>query len=84
MDQPAGYAALRFYSISIVLIIASYRTGFSYATDPNGYVTNEDQVAADFYTFIVAYLKKFPRFAKTDLYITGESYAGVSSILYDT
>jgi carboxypeptidase C (cathepsin A) len=51
-------------------------TGFSYVNNPNGYVTDEDQVAADFYTFIVAFLKKYPRFAKTDLYITGESFAG--------
>jgi serine carboxypeptidase-like clade 4 len=51
-------------------------TGYSYVTDPNGYVQNEDQVADDFYTFLVGFFKKYPRFVKSDFYITGESYAG--------
>jgi len=55
-----------------------YSTGYSYVTDPNGYVQNEDQVADDFYTFLVGFFKKYPRFVNSDFYITGESYAGVS------
>jgi serine carboxypeptidase-like clade 4 len=51
-------------------------TGYSTVQDSNGYVQNEDQVAADFYTFLVGFFKKYPKFVGRDFYITGESYAG--------
>lgn len=38
--------------------------------------TNEDEIAADFFTFLEEFLVQFPQFKGRDFYITGESYAG--------
>jgi len=38
--------------------------------------TNEETLAADFYTFFLQFLVAFPQFAGRPLYITGESFAG--------
>eukprot|EP01122_Echinamoeba_exundans_P003223 TRINITY_DN13351_c0_g1_i1.p1 TRINITY_DN13351_c0_g1~~TRINITY_DN13351_c0_g1_i1.p1 ORF type:complete len:424 (+),score=116.62 TRINITY_DN13351_c0_g1_i1:59-1330(+) len=51
-------------------------TGFSYVKNKHGYVTNEQQVAADAYTFLQNFLNKFPQYRNLPFYITGESYAG--------
>lgn len=51
-------------------------TGFSYVTNKHGYVTNEDQVAEDAYTFLQNFFNKNPQYKNVDFYITGESYAG--------
>lgn len=40
------------------------------------YVTNEDEIAEDFYIFLKGFFEKFPEFKGRELYITGESYAG--------
>jgi cathepsin A (carboxypeptidase C) len=39
-------------------------------------VRTEEEIAADFYTFMTEFLKTFPQFEGRDLFITGESYAG--------
>jgi carboxypeptidase C (cathepsin A) len=51
-------------------------TGFSYVRNKHGYVTNEQQIAEDMYTFLVAFYNKYPRFKNVDFFITGESYGG--------
>ena len=50
-------------------------TGFSRGVKAD-YVIDEDQVAKDFYTFMVGFYKKFPEYKGREFYITGESYAG--------
>ena len=35
------------------------------------------QVASDNHVALQSFLKKFPQFAKNDLYLSGESYAGI-------
>ena len=60
---------------NLVFIDQPIGTGFSKGklTD---YVTSEDQIAKDFYTFMVGFYEKFPEYKGRELFITGESYAG--------
>ena len=51
-------------------------TGFSYVTDPLKYDTNEGEIAAALWDFILQFYTKYPKYKNLDLYITGESYAG--------
>jgi carboxypeptidase C (cathepsin A) len=51
-------------------------TGFSYVENPNGYVQNEAQVAADFYTFLQNFMAKYPQYSQLPFFVTGESYGG--------
>ncbi|KAH3759102.1 peptidase S10 family protein [Pelomyxa schiedti] len=51
-------------------------TGYSYTDDPAGYSSSEQDIAHNLYTFLVNFFTKFPQYAKNELYIFGESYAG--------
>lgn len=51
-------------------------TGFSFADNNDAYVKTEKQVAEDMWEFMQAFLARFPQYAKVELYVTGESYAG--------
>jgi len=51
-------------------------TGFSFVNNQNGYVTDEAQVAQDFYTFLTNFYAKYPQYASLPLFVTGESYGG--------
>eukprot|EP00762_Andalucia_godoyi_P008610 ANDGO_04610.mRNA.1 Serine carboxypeptidase S10 family member 1 len=51
-------------------------TGFSYVTDPTGYVTSEVQMAANMLTFLEGFFDLHPEFANNRFYISGESYGG--------
>jgi len=50
-------------------------TGFSFCNN-DSYVTNEDQMGAQFVNFLVGFYKCHNNFSSNPLYITGESYAG--------
>ncbi|EIN03589.1 alpha/beta-hydrolase [Punctularia strigosozonata HHB-11173 SS5] len=49
--------------------------GFS-TSDAESYVTDEDQMATDFFGFLENLVKVFPSLRTRPLYLTGESYAG--------
>jgi len=51
-------------------------TGFSYTEDQDDYVTSEDQVSNDMYTFLQKWFDRYPQYAKLPFFIMGESYAG--------
>eukprot|EP00475_Leptophrys_vorax_P004183 TRINITY_DN124_c0_g1_i1.p1 TRINITY_DN124_c0_g1~~TRINITY_DN124_c0_g1_i1.p1 ORF type:complete len:512 (-),score=122.40 TRINITY_DN124_c0_g1_i1:69-1418(-) len=51
--------------------------GFSYSKTAADYNTNDTQAASDNYKFIQNWLKAFPQFQGRDLWLTGESYAGM-------
>ncbi|CAK5047883.1 unnamed protein product [Meloidogyne enterolobii] len=61
---------------SVVFIESPAGVGFSYATDGN-VATNDNIAADDNYLAIKQFFKKYPKFLKNDVYITGESYAGI-------
>ena len=50
--------------------------GFSFSNDKDCYVTDEKQVASDLYSAMQEFYKSFPERRSSELYITGESYAG--------
>lgn len=49
-------------------------TGFSYVSNPLGYVTNERTIGTELWTMIQEFYHKYPKYAQLDLYIVGESY----------
>ncbi|KAI1850216.1 hypothetical protein JX266_004074 [Neoarthrinium moseri] len=50
-------------------------TGFSYV-DTNKYVSELDEMANQFTTFLEKWFKLFPQYEHDDIYIAGESFAG--------
>ena len=59
-------------------------TGFSFTTDDQCYVRNEDEVARDLYSLLIQFFQIYYEYASCDFYATGESYAGkyVPAIVY--
>jgi len=51
--------------------------GYSYADSQAGYNHNDTSVAIDNYNAIQQFLVKFPEFNGRDIYLAGESYAGI-------
>eukprot|EP01090_Pellita_catalonica_P004442 TRINITY_DN14270_c0_g1_i1.p1 TRINITY_DN14270_c0_g1~~TRINITY_DN14270_c0_g1_i1.p1 ORF type:complete len:410 (-),score=41.51 TRINITY_DN14270_c0_g1_i1:35-1264(-) len=51
--------------------------GFSYSNTPSDYNTGDNQTATDNYHFLQDWLNVFTDYKKHDLWLTGESYAGV-------
>jgi len=63
--------------VSNVLYIESpVGVGFSYSDD-NNYHMNDEKTAIDNANALDHFLQKFPEFIHNDLYLSGESYAGV-------
>ncbi|KAI9024105.1 Alpha/Beta hydrolase protein [Hyaloraphidium curvatum] len=50
--------------------------GYSYA-DPPAYMHTEEEVATEFYNFLVNFMAAFPEYLRSDLYFAGESFAGI-------
>uniref|UniRef100_A0A8C5AKP5 Carboxypeptidase n=1 Tax=Gadus morhua TaxID=8049 RepID=A0A8C5AKP5_GADMO len=50
--------------------------GFSYSKDKN-YVTNDTEVSMNNYLALKQFFKLFPEYSKNQLFLTGESYAGI-------
>jgi len=51
--------------------------GMSYADSPNGCVNNDQQQAKDNFEALQSFYKSYPEYSSRNLYITGESYAGM-------
>ncbi|KAJ3439698.1 serine carboxypeptidase-like 48-related [Anaeramoeba flamelloides] len=58
--------------------------GYSYVTNPKGYVTSESQMSQDLYTALKVFFSKYTKYSTNDFYVFGESYAGkyVPAICY--
>ena len=50
-------------------------TGFSYS-EPEEFLTNMDEAADEFVTFMANLYEMYPEFKSKPLYMTGESYSG--------
>jgi hypothetical protein len=80
---PAGGAVLtrNAYAWStvahVVYLDSPAGVGLSYSDTPADYATNDTATAADADAFLRAFMLRYPRLADNELYIAGESYAGV-------
>lgn len=61
----------------MLFIEAPAGVGFSYADFPSGLVHNDSSTAADNLNALIYFFANFPEYAQNDLYISGESYAGI-------
>ncbi|XP_042066755.1 serine carboxypeptidase II-2-like isoform X2 [Salvia splendens] len=62
---------------NILFVDSPVGVGFSYSNSYSDLLSNGDKrTAADNLKFIEKWLERFPQFKGTDLYLTGESYAG--------
>lgn len=61
---------------NLIFLESPSSVGFSYSKSLVNLYT-DDTVAQMNYLALKAFLKKFPQYSKNDLYLTGESYAGV-------
>ncbi|KAL4505172.1 hypothetical protein ABPG72_016239 [Tetrahymena utriculariae] len=60
---------------NLVFVDQPVGTGFSKAANDE-LVRNEDEVAEDFYAFLLGFLQQNPQYIGKPLFLTGESYAG--------
>ena len=60
---------------TVIYIDQPADVGFSYS-DKAGMDHNETQVSEDMYRFMQAFYAAFPKFAKNDFFVSGESYGG--------
>ncbi|EFA80920.1 peptidase S10 family protein [Heterostelium album PN500] len=61
---------------NVLYVDSPVGTGFSYVSDPNGYSTDEDEVAENLYRMLSQFMNDNSQFANLPFYIFGESYAG--------
>eukprot|EP00958_Prasinococcus_capsulatus_P027215 scaffold5310_cov378-Prasinococcus_capsulatus_cf.AAC.11 len=62
---------------NMVFLEAPAGAGFSYAADQAGYTYNDDTSAVDNYKAVNKFLELYPEYAARDMFISGESYAGI-------
>jgi len=62
---------------NVIYIESPAGVGFSYCGTPEDCTFNDDTSAQDNLTAVLQWFEKFPEFKEHDLYISGESYAGI-------
>jgi len=61
---------------NVVYLESPAGVGFSYSNTSSDYVVGDKRTAEDAYIFIQNFLAQYPKFRKSQFWITGESYAG--------
>ncbi len=61
---------------NVLYIDSPAGTGYSYVTNPDGYVTNEREVADNIYTVLQAFFSMHPEYAPNAFFVFCESYGG--------
>ena len=61
---------------NVVFVDQPAGTGYSYCPTDECYVTSLDQMADQMFDFLTGFLKLHPEFENSQLYLTGESFAG--------
>ncbi|KAK6630777.1 hypothetical protein RUM44_002946 [Polyplax serrata] len=75
-ERPSTWAK----HVNLLFIDNPVGAGFSY-TDSNDYLTtNNVEIGRDMVAFLISFYAKFPKFAKTPLYIFCESYGGKMTV----
>ena len=62
---------------NVIYIESPAGVGFSYCGVEGGCSFDDDTSAADNLAAVLSWYKKFPEFQSHELYISGESYAGI-------
>ncbi|KAK6916311.1 Peptidase S10, serine carboxypeptidase [Dillenia turbinata] len=62
---------------SIIFVDEPVGTGFSYATNSQGYNISSTLTAEELYTFLRKWLINHPQFINNPLYVAGDSYSGL-------
>merc|ERR1719223_150033 len=60
----------------IVYVDQPVGTGWSYTQNSKGFVTNEDEVSKNLYSFLTQFFTIFDNYSKNDFYVCAESYGG--------
>eukprot|EP01138_Halocafeteria_seosinensis_P009874 gb/GECG01010085.1/.p1 GENE.gb/GECG01010085.1/~~gb/GECG01010085.1/.p1 ORF type:complete len:483 (+),score=47.09 gb/GECG01010085.1/:1-1449(+) len=81
VDKESGELSLRptrWNKIAnMIWLDAPAGVGLSYATNSQGYVHNDTSTAIDNYHALIQFFEGFSEFQANELFLTGESYAGV-------
>lgn len=72
-DNPYSWSS----RLNMLYIEGPAGVGYSWARDAADKKFNDQTSADDFLTALIHFYKKFPEFKKNELYISGESYAGI-------
>ncbi|TXG61089.1 hypothetical protein EZV62_012452 [Acer yangbiense] len=63
--------------LNIIYVDAPVGTGFSYSTTQENYYVNDTKSATQIYEFLRKWLIEHPQFLNNQLFIGGDSYAGI-------
>ena len=67
---------------NVLYIESPAGVGFSYSNTSSDYNTNNEKTAQDCYVFLQKFFQLYPEYSNTQLWLTGESYAGGIFILF--
>jgi len=61
---------------NVVFLESPAGVGFSFSDDASDYTVGDNRTAADSYAFLQGFLARYPQYAKSPFWISGESYGG--------
>ncbi|CAL5434157.1 unnamed protein product [Camellia sinensis] len=83
-NYTGGLPKLKYYpyartkTASMIFLDAPVGTGFSYARTPGGWPTSDTKSAEQSYQFLWKWLVEHPQFLSVQLFVGGDSYAGLT------